>query len=215
MPPNPVKNRSPRGRTGARATRRAIIDSATVLFVTRGYAATTLADVAGCAGVAVQTVYFHFGNKRTLLKEAVDVAAVGDDEPVPLLQRPGMEEVREQPDPRAAIQSWSAWSREIFERVAPILDVVRQAAGQDQEMAQQWQVNEEERLTAFTELVQLLADRGALAGHLSVPEASDIVFALNSVEVYTLLTARRGWTAAAYETWLNRSLAASLLDNPR
>jgi hypothetical protein len=33
-------------------------------------------------------VYFHFTNKRTLLKESVDVAAVGDDAPIPLLGRP-------------------------------------------------------------------------------------------------------------------------------
>ena len=52
-----------------------------------GYGSTTLEQIAARAGVAVQTVYFHFGNKRTVLKEAVDVAAVGDDEPVALLER--------------------------------------------------------------------------------------------------------------------------------
>ena len=67
----------------ARLTRRRIIDAAAELFVERGYGATMLDQVAERAGVAVQTVYFHFGNKSTLLKRALDVAAVGDDEPVP------------------------------------------------------------------------------------------------------------------------------------
>ncbi len=63
-----------------RATRRRIVDAATELFVAEGYGATTLEQIAARAGVAVQTVYFHFGNKRTVLKEAVDVAAVGVDQ---------------------------------------------------------------------------------------------------------------------------------------
>src|SRR5215207_10336852 len=72
----------------ARATRRRIIAAAASQFVAHGYGATLLDQVAEQAGVAVQTVYFHFGNKRTLLKEALDVAAVGDDEPVPVMERP-------------------------------------------------------------------------------------------------------------------------------
>ena len=65
----------------ARATRRRIIAAAAAQFVAHGYGATLLDQVAEQAGVAVQTVYFHFGNKRTLLKEALDLAAAGDDAP--------------------------------------------------------------------------------------------------------------------------------------
>ncbi len=75
-----------------RATRRRIVDAAAELFIAEGYGTTTLEQIAKRAGVAVQTVYFHFGNKRTVLKEAVDVAAVGDDEQVALLERPWLEE---------------------------------------------------------------------------------------------------------------------------
>ncbi|MDQ5840364.1 MAG: TetR/AcrR family transcriptional regulator, partial [Chloroflexota bacterium] len=41
----------------ARLTRRRIIDAAAELFLERGYGATMLDQVAGRAGVAVQTVY--------------------------------------------------------------------------------------------------------------------------------------------------------------
>ena len=82
----------------ARATRRRIIDAAAAQFVAHGYGATLLDQVAERAGVAVQTVYFHFGNKRSLLKEALDVAAVGDDEPVAMLERPWLEEARAERD---------------------------------------------------------------------------------------------------------------------
>jgi AcrR family transcriptional regulator len=45
-------------------------------------------EVARAAEVSVETVYANFGSKGALLREALDVAVVGDDEPVPLSDRP-------------------------------------------------------------------------------------------------------------------------------
>src|SRR3954454_19480659 len=109
----------------ARATRRRIIAAAASQFIAHGYGATLLDQVAEQAGVAVQTVYFHFGNKRTLLKEALDVAAVGDDEPVPVLDRPWLAEMHQEADPRRIIELWLVNGRSIVERVAPLMRVVR------------------------------------------------------------------------------------------
>src|SRR5512132_461830 len=108
---------------GARTknTRRKIVTAASELFVAEGYHATTLEQIAARAGVAVQTVYFHFGNKRSVLKEAVDVASVGDDEPVPLLDRPWMRALRAETDPVRIVDGWVAASRAILERVAGIM----------------------------------------------------------------------------------------------
>src|SRR3712207_4891753 len=90
----------------ARATRRRIIAAAAAQFVAHGYGATLLDQVAEQAGVAVQTVYFHFGNKRTLLKEALDLAAAGDDDPVPLMERPWVKEIQQETDPVRIITLW-------------------------------------------------------------------------------------------------------------
>ncbi|MGZ4681516.1 MAG: TetR/AcrR family transcriptional regulator [Acidimicrobiales bacterium] len=54
--------------------------AATSLFEERGYAATPIVAIAEAADVAEQTVYAAFGNKRTLLAQAVDQAIAGDDE---------------------------------------------------------------------------------------------------------------------------------------
>jgi AcrR family transcriptional regulator len=192
----------------AMATRRRIVDAAAALFVAQGYAPTTLEQVAQLAGVAVQTVYFHFGNKRTVLKEAVDVAAVGDAEPVALLERPWFEDVRSEPDPLRMIELWMVKSRGIMERIGPIMGVVRDAAATDPDMAAQWAANEEQRATAFAMLARLLAERGAL--RVPVDEATDIICALLSLEVYALLT-RRGWTPRRWGRWATGALAAGLL----
>lgn len=210
-----VKAVAGRGKTRrgeqARATRRRIVDAAAALFIENGYPPTTLDQIAERAGVAVQTIYFHFGNKRTVLKEAVDVAAVGDDEPVPLLDRPWLEQIRAEPDPDLVIALWVHTSRTIFGRIAPIMRVVRDAAAGDPDMAEQWATNEQQRDTAYRLLAQLLADRGALQPEISVDEATDRIFALMSIELYLLLTTARGWTPERWERWTTATLGATLL----
>src|SRR3954453_10741771 len=116
-----------RGRQ-ARATRRRIVDAGAALFIANGYTATTLEQIADRAGVAVQTVYFHFGNKRTVLKQAVDIAAVGDDEPVAVLERPWLAELRAEPAPRRVVALWARTSTGIYPRIGPIMAVLRDAA---------------------------------------------------------------------------------------
>jgi AcrR family transcriptional regulator len=200
-------NRSAR----ARATRRRITDAAAALFVEQGYGMTKLEQIAERAGVAVQTVYFHFGNKRTVLKEAVDIAAVGDDEPVALLERPWFERVRDEPDPRRVIALWIENSRTIVERVGPIMGVVRDAAVADIDMAAQWEANEKQRLVAFETMARQLADRDALRHDLSIDDATDIIFALLGLETYLLLTTRRGWTVDKWQRWVTATLTSTLL----
>jgi len=195
----------------ARATRRRITDAATELFVAAGYGTTTLEQIAERAGVAVQTVYFHFGNKRTVLKEAVDIAAVGDDEPVPLLDRPWLAKLRAEPDARRVIALWVRNSREIFGRIAPIMQVVRDAAGADPDMAEQWTTNREQRLVAMRLLAELVADRGRLKPGLTIASATDVIYTLLSIEVYSLLTADRAWSPARWQRWMADTLADALL----
>lgn len=64
-------------RQGARAeatarTRTGILDAAIALAFEQGAAALSLADIAGRAGVSVQTVLRHFGSRDALLDAAID-----------------------------------------------------------------------------------------------------------------------------------------------
>ncbi len=189
----------------ARATRRRIVEAAAKLFVDQGYAATTLEQIAAGAGVAVQTVYFHFGNKRTVLAQVVDIAAVGDDQPVPVLDRPWVAQMRAAADAATAVAIWCEHSAVIFARVAPILRIVRDAATTDPDMAAQWHINQQQRRTAHQMLAQHLAERGALRPDLSVEQATDILFALISLELYVLLTNDCDWAPDRWQTWTTRT----------
>ena len=183
----------------ARATRRRIIAAAAEQFVTRGYGAALLDQVADQAGVAVQTVYFHFGNKRTLLKHVMDVAAAGDDEPVPLLDRPWVAQMRQESDPRVIIRLWVANGREILQRIAPLMRVMRGATGTDPELAAQWETNQQQTRNAHNMLAGLLADRGALRAGMDTGQARDIAFAITNVETYLQFTDVCGWTTDQWE----------------
>ncbi len=189
----------------ARATRRGIVESAAELFVNQGYAATTLEQIAAGAGVAVQTVYFHFGNKRTLLAQVVDIAAVGDDQPVPVLERPWVTQMRAAADAASAVAIWCEQSAVIFGRVAPILRIVREAATTDPDMAAQWHANQQQRRTAHGMLAKHLAERGALRPDVTVEQATDILFALISLELYVLLTNDCGWAPDRWQHWITRT----------
>ncbi len=201
---DPVKPRG--GRT--RATRRKIIDAATELFVLDGYSATTLERIASRSGVAVQTVYFHFGNKSTVLKEAVDVAAVGDDEPVAMLERPWLERARAEPDPHQVIALWTSYGRDVLTRVGPIMKVVRDAAAVDPAMAEQWATNEAQTASAFRVLAEQLDAMDVL--RVQVDEAVAILCALSGLDVYLVLAAR-GWTPERWERFVVDSLTHALL----
>ena len=199
----PVKPRVSRAEQ-ARATRRRIIAAAAAQFVAHGYGATLLDQVAEQAGVAVQTVYFHFGNKRTLLKEALDLAAVGDDEPVPLMERPWVREIQRETDPARIIVLWLATGRAILDRIAPLMRVVRGATGTDPEVAAQWHANQAQTRMAHGFLAELLAGRGALRPGLDAELARDIAFVLSNAETYLQFTDICGWTP---DEWQERTAA--------
>ena len=73
----------PSRRDRADATRLRIVKAAYDLFCERGYAGTTLADVAQRSGVAVATVRFVFHTKPELLSRVFDFAVMGEDGPLP------------------------------------------------------------------------------------------------------------------------------------
>jgi len=78
-PPKPASNRAER----AAERREAIIEAAMDEFITRGFAATRLDDVAKRAGVAKGTIYLHFKDKESLFEELIRTAIV------PLVNRLG------------------------------------------------------------------------------------------------------------------------------
>ena len=181
------------------------------LFVDRGYASTTIESIAAEAGVAVQTVYFVFGNKRALLADVLDVAIAGDDAPVPVLERAWVDEVRAEPDPARAVAAIAHHGCQIIRREAPLYRIIRGAAASDPEVAGLLAVYQQRRLSNLSELVRLVGGKGILKPGLDRSRAADILFALFSYELFQLFVLERDWPEPAWEAWIADVLVAQLL----
>ena len=123
-----------RRQQAAAESRSAILDAGRVLFVERGYASTTMGDVAARAGVSTATAAAAFGGKAGLLKRLVDIAIVGDDEPVPVRERQVAADVAASTDPREQLDLLAAFITEAHGRLAALVDVMQQASGSDPEV---------------------------------------------------------------------------------
>ena len=89
-----------RGQARTRLARAAVVDAARTLFLERGYGATTIEAISALSDVPPATVYRLFSSKRGILKALLDVSIVGDDEAVPLADRPHVRSLFADPDPK-------------------------------------------------------------------------------------------------------------------
>jgi AcrR family transcriptional regulator len=187
--------RSPRREQQAAETREAVLAAAVELFGTRGWAATGMRDVAGAAGVSVETVYAGFRSKSDLLKAVIDLTTVGDTAPVPLDERPEFSALgsgTRQQRARAAARLVTG----IHQRNAGVLLALRQGAASDRELAGLLREAEQRRRIDVEQGLSLATGRAVTR------EECDGLWAVFAVEVYHLLTALRGWNPQQYQTWL-------------
>lgn len=207
----PVKRQydSSRRREQAKETRRRILGAAHELFVTRGYGRTTIADVAAEAGVAPETVYAAFKNKPALLLRAWDVAVGGDDQDVPLLERPELRAVFAEPDLRTRLAAFAVFNTAAMRRTARLHLAVRGAAASDPAAAAMLAEIDRQRLAAMAEH----ARAAAATGRLAVPEdeCRDVLWSTTDGTLWHQLVEGRGWSDERYAAWLGRLWASALL----
>src|SRR6478735_10983919 len=145
----PSKKRSydsSRRQRQAEQTRGEVLVAAMELFNTRGWAETTLADVAEASGFAVETIYNGFTSKKQLVRDAFEVAVVGDAEPVPLAERDRFQLLGE--GTRAErLQSAMDFLADSYERSAGVWRALGDAAAGDDELeAWMLEANHRQRL---------------------------------------------------------------------
>jgi AcrR family transcriptional regulator len=193
-------------------TRRRILDAAGRLFLERGYLGTTLNAVAQAAGVSVQTVYNVVGGKAVLLKAVYDVMLAGDDDPVPMSERPAFRAVAQAPTGRECLADYAAVSRLLGERLFPLVTVLlAQAAAGDADLAAFVATIEGERATGTRQVATHVAQRFGLRAGLDVDGAADVLWALTAPDLADRLVVRREWGWDRFEQWLGTAMADALL----
>jgi len=188
-----------------------VLDVARELFAERGYAETTIDQIATQAGVAVPTIYAAFQSKRGLLDRLIHRLVSGEPGAPPLLETAGAQHVAAAPDARELFARFVRHLVGVQARVIPIYEVMKSAARTEPEIAALVARMQDYRLGNVQTIANRVAEIGELREGLSREDAGRTVWVLTSPEVRQLLLAQPGWTEERYTAWLENELAASLL----
>jgi AcrR family transcriptional regulator len=202
---------SPVREESARRTRLQIVDAARELFLERGYASCSVTDIAASAGVARPTVLSVFGSKAQLLREVVDVAMAGDDEPVPIAERRWFQPVWQATAPADCLVAYAHVCTLISRRSAAVVEVVRRASDENEEVGEQWATLQRNRRTGARTIVSRARELGPLAPGLTSARAVDLLWWLNDQHHYTTLVTASGWSEKSFDRWLARQMTHQLL----
>jgi AcrR family transcriptional regulator len=203
---------SPRRQQQAAATRRAILEAAQRLFERHGYGATTMDAIASDAGVALKTVYVAFATKSGVLRALWDLLLKGDEDDAAVAERPWYRQVVEEPDPERTLRLNARNSRAVKLRIAGLLEVIRDAAPVDADIAALWDLIQSDFYDNQRAIVEALHGRKSLRRGLGVDRATDILWTLNHPDVWFLLVGERGWSPQQFEKWFADTTCAQLLE---
>ena len=194
-----------------RLARAAVIDAARALFLERGYGTTTIDAISDRSDVPPATVYRLFGSKHGILKALLDVSIAGDDEDVPMAERPSVRSLLRDPDPRAQLGAFVRIAVDVNSRTAAIYRILVSAAASDPDAAALLADLTRQRQEGQGRIAGALARSGALRSGMRARDAGDLVHALASPELYGLLVVDRGWSVERYRAWLTGTLLDQLL----
>ncbi len=206
--PDPTPDRQAR----TRRTRAAVVEASRELFLERGYSATTIESISERSDTPQATVYRLFSSKLGILKAVLDVSVVGDDDAVAMLDRPKVQALLMDQEPKNQLAGFAMLLRDVMARVGPVHRILAEAARSDEEAASLLAEIARRRNEGQRRIARSLARSDALRQGLRERDAADIIHALASPEVYGLLVFDRGWSGERYEKWLQGVLMEQLLE---
>lgn len=195
------------------ATEAQILSAARELFVDRGYARTTLADIAAASDLAPRTLYVRFETKAKLLNRLIDVEIVGDTAEAPLAARAWVQVSLSAPTLRARISAFARGSAAIMDRVTPVIAVALEAEHSEPEIAAAAAAGRTNTLEAVREFWKRAARDGLL------PDGADLTWIVQTssvlvqTETYLLGQRLHRWNARSYQRWLIKSFEHLANDN--
>jgi AcrR family transcriptional regulator len=189
----------------AQQTRGDILRAARRLFAERGYAATSINDIAAEAGVAIQTIYARLGSKHGMLLALIDL--IDEEAGVPALA----EEVTSAGTPLAALRAGVRLTRSFQERCGDIIEALFTAAGAEPELADAVAEGHRRHREGARITIARIQELEGLRNDLA-PERAQALFALSTNhEAWRELVSgyHLDWEPA--EDWLTDALSRALL----
>ena len=203
------KYSSPLRDTQAAQTRDRILRAAGDLFLERGYARTTMKDIAEAAGVARDTVHAAFGSKARVLTALIDVRLVPDGAVANVTERPDARAIRTETDQRRQIALLADFLAGMSTGLRPVFEILRTASAVEPEMAAVFSEMDRFRMQNMQTYARWIAARGPL--RMSTRKAGEVIWALASPDVGRMLCDELGWSQRDHARWLADTLTRSLL----
>ena len=193
----------------AARTRTRILDAAAELFLERGYARTTMKDIAVQADVARDTVHAIFGSKARVLTALIDHRLVPDGSVTNVTQLPEALAIKDEVDQSKQIELFAKFIAGISTELRPVFEILRTASAVEPEMATVFEEMDQFRMNNMQTYASWIAARGPL--RVSTRQAGEIIWALASLDVARMLCDELGWTESQHARWLSDTLIRTLL----
>ena len=155
--------------------------------------------------MSAESIYKGFGTKAALAKAVFDVTIAGDDEAIPVAERPHAQAVRTEPDVRNKIARYVEGLAQRQHRTAKVQIAIRDGRHVDQSLEPIWATLDSEGLSGMTVLGRHLLATGHLRPGIELDEVRDRV-ELSAIDHYERLVLRRGWDLDRYTRWLTRAI---------
>ena len=202
-----------RRRAAAKLTRAAVLRAAQELFTARGYAATSVTEIARAAGVSVDTLYQTVGRKPQLLLAVHDMELAGGEAPAEAEQRDYVKQIRAAPTAVAKITAYTEALARLLPRTVPLLDSLRAAGEKDPACREVYQAVRERRAANMRLFAADLRSTGELRDDLDDDTVAGLVWSMNAPEYFLLITSR-GWTPGQYAAMVRDVWIRTLLRDP-
>jgi AcrR family transcriptional regulator len=196
---------SPARQRQAEETRQRILVATRELFASRGYAGTTLEAIAEIAEISPKTVSAVFGSKRGILAELINPDAFSAH----VWQL--LDELRAAPEPSQRLLLVAQITRRAYEPLVLELELLRTSGAVASELTDLARQIGARRRENQARLIAYLHEQRALCHGLPPEEATDVLWALTSYDLYRMLVVERNWSPERYETWLAQLLIQHLL----
>jgi AcrR family transcriptional regulator len=190
----------------AAETRREILRAARRLFAERGYASTSLQQIAEESGVAVQTIYSSVGSKAALVLALNDLI----DEEADVAQLTAG--LSGETDPSRLIAKAVHLTRQVNERCGDLIQVLLSAEPAEPDAATAVADGMRRHAQGSSAIAHRLAALGALRAGTTPERAAAALSMMTAPASWRQLTRGAGWTFDDTEAWLALSLAQLLLE---
>ena len=189
----------------AQLTRNEILRAARRLFAERGYAGTSVRDIAKAAGVSAQTVYDSVGSKQALVERLNDL--IDEEADVLAIARAAAESG----DPSEIAATPARVTRSILENCGDIVHALVTGAAAEPELAAVLEEGHRRHTAGAASMIGLLRKLDALAPSVEPDEAAETLAALADFRFALVLRESYGWSLDRIEDWIAATSRALLL----